>query len=156
MSEEKIGALTYDLHSTLSMIEDAKASGVLTFAGAGNARIVFESGEIIAASSTLHYPIGQALVAAGMVSQSLLDTVLAVQRRKKQKARLGAILVSLGVVNAETMRDALRRQWVDVLRDCLESGGGTFDFMQDNISDGDLGARFSVDELVKEAQGEAS
>ena len=146
-------ARTWDLRNTLCMIEEANATGVLTFSEAGdNSRIVFDCGEVVAASSSRHFQIGQELVASGQVSQSLLDTVLSVQRRKKQRARLGDILVSLGVVAADGVREVLKRHWRAVLRHCLETGGGTFDFRQENISDGDVAARFSVGELLEEAR----
>ena len=156
-SAHKSGALTCDLRSTLRMIEEAKATGVLTFSGSGeDSRIVFDCGEVVAASSSRHSRIGQELVASGLISQSMLDTVLAVQRRKKQKAPLGEILVSLGIVAADGVREVLKRQCVAVLRDCLETGGGTFDFTQESISDGDVAARFSVGELLGEAQEDGS
>ena len=152
-SAHKNEAPTCDLRSTLRMIEETKATGVMMFSEAGdNSRIVFDCGEVVAASSSRHFQIGQELVASGQVSQSLLDTVLSVQRRKKQRARLGDILVSLGVVAADGVREVLKRHWRAVLRHCLETGGGTFDFRQENISDGDVAARFSVGELLEEAQ----
>ena len=156
-SKKENPALTCDLRSTLRMIEEANATGVMTFSGTEeDSRIVFDCGEIVAATSSGHFRIGQALVAAGQISQSMLDTVLAVQRRKKQRARLGEILVSLGVITADDVREVLRRQWVAVLRHCLEIGGGTFDFRQENISDGDVAARFSVAELLAEAERDPS
>ncbi len=152
-SAHKNEAPTCDLRSTLRMIEETKATGVMTFSEAGdNSRIVFDCGEIVAASSSRHFQIGQELVASGQVSQSLLDTVLSVQRRKKQKARLGEILVSLGVVAADGVREVLKRHWSAVLRHCLEAGGGTFDFMQESVSDGEVAARFSVGDLLEETQ----
>ncbi len=152
-SAQPNGALTCDLRSTLRMIEEAEATGVLTFSGTEeDSRIVFDCGKVVAASSSRHFQIGQGLVASGQVSQSMLDTVLAVQRRKKRNAPLGEILVSLGVVMADGVCEVLKRQLVAVLRHCLEAGGGTFDFMQESISDGDVAARFSVGELLEEAQ----
>ncbi len=50
------------------------------------------------------------------------------------------------------VREVLKHQWVAVLRHCLAIGGGTFDFRQENISDGDVAARFSVGELLEETQ----
>ena len=156
-SAHKDEAPTCDLRNTLRMIVETKATGILTFSDAGdNSRIVFDRGEVVAASSSRHFQIGQGLVASGQVSQSLLDTALSVQRRKKQKAPLGEILVSLGVVAADDVRKVLKLHWRAVLRHCLETGGGTFDFTKESISDGDVAARFSVGELLEEAQDDQS
>ena len=154
---QKAGPLVYDLCSTLHMIEDARACGVLTFSGDGEThRLMFERGNVSAASSSRLAQFGKELVASGQVSQALLDTVLGLQRRKKNEARLGEILVSLGVVTANGVREVLRRQCVAVLRYCLECEGGAFDFGTETAPEGDVDVRFSVSELLEEAQEAAS
>ena len=88
------------------------------------------------------------LVGQGQVSQALLDSVLGLQRRKKQDAPLGELLVSLGVVSADKVRAILKQQCVAVLRHCLAAESGTFNFAPNIIDDGDVAARFDVDELL--------
>ena len=156
-SAQTAGPLVYDLCSTLHMIEDARACGRLTFTGGGEThRLMFERGNVTAASSSRLAQFGKELVASGQVSQALLDTVLGLQRRKKNESRLGEILVSLGVVTANGVRDVLRRQCVAVLRYCLECEGGAFDFGTESAPKGDVDVLFNLSELLEEARESAS
>ncbi len=156
-SNTRNGSLIYDLCSTLQMVEDARATGVLMLSGAGETtRIVFDKGQVVAASSTRHARLGQELVAAGQITQGLLDTALGMQRRKKTPTPLGEILVSLGCVTADGVREVLEQQCVLALKQCLEASGGTFDFERGEVTDRDVAVRFSVGALIARAQEEDS
>jgi hypothetical protein len=144
--------LVSDLPGLIRLVAGAGATGVFTCRRHDEeARLLFQAGRIVGASSAEQGQIGRALIAAGTIDEALLERALGLQRRKKTHEPLGQILISLGIVEECDVRSVLRKACIGVLRQCIGWEGGTLAFQHGRVFEGNVALGFSVEELLAAA-----
>lgn len=108
------------LPAALEMMSQAKYSGVLTITSADRvAWMAMRKGRILYATSATTAKLGDSLVAKGVLSQEVLESVLRLQRRKRVHHLMATILVELGLLSTEAasfeIGSQVRRVFHDVL-----------------------------------------
>jgi hypothetical protein len=94
-------------------------------------RIIFvlRRGRLIAAQSIpSDRRLGEWLIEDGTISQEELQVALDFQKEHAQDQPLGMVLVDIGVVGGDAIRDAVRAQIADCLVRLFITPGGTFAF----------------------------
>jgi len=85
-----------------------------SIAQGGDGRIQDLERIIVELKATMHEPLGELLVKAGLIGPQVVDQALETQRRAKKDTngsrRLGEVLVEMGEVTPEQVSTALRRQ----------------------------------------------
>ncbi|HEY6547610.1 MAG TPA: DUF4388 domain-containing protein [Vicinamibacteria bacterium] len=119
-----------DVAELLRALARSDASGKLTLTKRdGQAVLAFRSGHIIyAASSSMRESFGHILVLRGLISESDLLAALRRQHQTAPPRRLGQVLIDMGKVDAKALREVMRQQTEDVLRELLKWKTGFFQF----------------------------
>lgn len=103
----------------------------------GSGLIVLRNGRIIyAASSSVREAFGNILVCGGLVSESTLSEALERQQWSGKDRRLGTVLIEMGAVREEDVRDVVRYQVAAVLAEVDRWGDGFFRFDVVDIPEG--------------------
>jgi len=94
----------------------------------GIGMVVFKDGQVVqAASDSIRDSLGNILVSQGIVSESVLEKALTLQKRESDKP-LGMILVELGAIPSQTLENVVRRQIEEIVYDLLGWEEGFFNF----------------------------
>ena len=94
----------------------------------GIGMVVFKDGQVVqAASDSIRDSLGNILVSQGIVSESVLEKALTLQKRESDKP-LGMILVELGAIPSQTLESVVRRQIEEIVYDLLGWEEGFFNF----------------------------
>jgi hypothetical protein len=113
--------------SVLQLINLAQTTGELVLhVSPTTARIYFDKGSVTYAEITnRRVKLGEYLVQQGLISRETLDQALAA---KKDKTRLGTVLVAMGAVDTLTLRRALEEQVKEVVYEVVRWRSGSFRF----------------------------
>lgn len=110
-------------------------SGTLTVKCASDEAIVgFERGRIVNAWNPRTRRVGELLVGAGLIDEGTLVSALATQNAERPRRTIGQILVRMGTVTAEEIRDVMAREIERVVGEMLVWKTGTFDFAIDDLT----------------------
>lgn len=126
------------LGEILQIISLSRKSGTLTLrSGEREAVIVFHSGQVVRASSSL-FPqsLGELLIKHAVIDPVVLRKALALQQSEGFLERLGAILVKHFNVTRQVIEDVVRAQVERVVLSLFEWSEGSFDFQIQNLADG--------------------
>lgn len=113
---------------------------------------VLRRGRLIAAQSIpADRRLGERLIEDGTISQEELQIALDFQEEHAQDQPLGTILVDIGVVGRDTIRDVVRAQIADCLIRLLIAPGGTFAFLEKAIDPSGIDVDIVVEREVLDA-----
>ena len=117
---------------------------------AGSGEIFFRDGQVYFARSSLsREPLGQKLVRAGLLTEGQLNKALDVHAQTGE--RVGDVLVSSGLVDAEQIESAVRQQIEDAAFDLLRWDLGEFTWEADATMAVEVPIAVSVENLIVEA-----
>ena len=117
---------------------------------AGTGRVLFRSGEIYYAESSLsREPLGQKLIRAGALTEGQLRRAL--DEHAANGKRVGQILVEKGDVTQSQLEAAVRSQIEDAVFDLLSWETGEFTWEPDYEIDVEMPIFVSVENLIMEA-----
>ncbi len=140
----------FRLADVLSLLGSLKKTGALrVWSPVGEGCIWLRDGQVWMAAAPGHVlPLGERLVAAGLVSRSALKGALAKQARTGR--RVGEILVEEGQVSAEALGRVLLEQVLESVFALLPWEGGEFEFEPGKEPDWALDRGLGVEVLVFE------
>src|SRR5262245_23354827 len=120
----------FGLPDIVQLIGLQRKTGTLHLKSGGETvKVIFESGNIVAAESSIARPsdrIGNALVMQGSITQDQLEQALAVQKQTMQ--RIGHVLLSEGMVSEDTLRKAVEAQLYQVVFRLFRWREGDYNF----------------------------
>jgi hypothetical protein len=117
----------FGIPDLLEFLRSGQRTGTLICSStAGIGAIQMRKGRITGAASPRAKELKAYLVAMGVASAGLLDQ--ATETEKDGKTLIGDILVKSGAVTAANVREALRTQIRDAIKDLMEWGEGKFAF----------------------------
>jgi len=133
-----VSNLRTELAASLKTLGRTQSSGTLTLSrpDGRTATIAFVAGSILHASSDSTPRLGDSLVDAGYVSAADLESVLRLQRRKKQRQPLGTILHELGILPREIAQSEIDAQIARVVLDVFTWPRAEFRFEEVEWLDG--------------------
>ena len=128
----------FSLPNIFQLVKMSAKSGALTIRRADEwGKIFFRNGLINYAFSVPQtLPLGERLVKSGSISSKQLKAALAEQKKGGEGARIGAILLRQGVIDRETLEDAVREQIQDTAFNFFSWGDGEFEFSADEVAAG--------------------
>lgn len=132
-------AATVDLVDLLSLIHQSGHAGTLRLAiGERVSKLHFFRGQIYlpTGGSSGAYKIGALLVRAGKLSGRDLLRALALQKKERNRERLGDLLVRLGLVSRDDLDGVIRGQFEDQICDLLFEPGAEYEFRKDVLPAG--------------------
>lgn len=114
----------------LQLISLQKKTGILTFTSSdGFITLIFEQGLIIGVDSfpkKLEMRVGNVLVKQDFISEEMLQRALTIQKRTNQK--IGEILIGMGLMGEDTIKDSLKTQAVEVVLSLFKWKKGEYNF----------------------------
>lgn len=130
----------------LQFIHLGRKSGMLSLrqAEGGWIELGFIEGKLVSAAADGAGPLGELLVALGVLSREALEEALAAQARATPRPALGSLLIADGTVAAESIYGAVRQQMAAVVRRALTWKVATFSFQADDVR--------PIDDLAVHAQ----
>ncbi len=147
----------FGLPDIVQLIGLQRKTGTLHLKTEGESvNVVFESGNIVAADSSMSRPsdrIGNALVMQGAITQEQLDKTLLLQKQTMQ--RLGHVLISEKIVSEDALRKAVEAQLFQVVFRLFRWRQGDYAFETQNTVDYErtgavsLGADFVLMEGIR-------
>ncbi len=147
----------FGLPDIVQLIGLQRKTGTLHLKTEGESvNVIFESGNIVAADSSMSRPsdrIGNALVMQGALTQEQLDKALALQKQTMQ--RLGHVLISEKLVSEDSLRKAVEAQLFQVVFRLFRWRAGDYAFETQNTVDYErtgavsLGADFVLMEGIR-------
>jgi len=125
------------LPDLLQILAEGGRTGKLTLSHRdGFGVVLFRNGRVIyAASNHPREAFGSILVSRNLVSPEALHEALEIQNRSAVERRLGAILVELGELSDESLREVMRSQVGEVIRDLISWRDAYFKFQNVSIPD---------------------
>ncbi len=144
-----------DVEGIILGLASQEASGCLTISrGNGDEGLVwFRDGQVYAVSVPGRRPLlGVRLVSAGAISPDQLSTALELQRSEMNSARLGEVLVHLGLVNRRVIENFALEQQRDMLADLLAWPVVSQWFRNGARTRTDLAPFLDVAELIEQAR----
>ena len=141
----------------LQLLQLAQATGRLEFERAGErAELFIERGRpVYARTSGGSVKAGQILVHRGVVTQEVLDRVLAEQKSRPGE-RVGALLVQSGAVTPEQVQQAVHEALRRIVYGLLLWRDGTFRFTPgDQVGGEDVKLDLDLDRLILEGLRQA-
>jgi hypothetical protein len=144
----------FSLPNIFQLVKMSAKTGALTIRREDEwGKIFFRNGLIYYAFSvpTL-LPLGERLVKAGAITGDQLKDALAEQKKKGAKGgRLGAILLGKGLLERETLEQAVREQIEDATFNFFSWVDGEFEFGADEeITDEDIVVELNVENVIME------
>jgi CheY-like chemotaxis protein len=126
------------LGEILQIVSLSRKSGVLSLQGKGReARIIFQNGQVIrASSSTFHQNLGEVLVQKGVIDLPTLKRALSIQADEGFTQLLGAIIVDRFGVSADAIEKVVREQTENVVYSLFAWAEGTFEFELQESAEG--------------------
>jgi len=127
------------LGEILQIVSLSRRSGVLSLASRGReARIIFQNGQVIRASSTsFQQNLGEVLIQKGVIDLTILKRALSIQADEGYAQLLGFIMVERFGVSAESIEDVVREQIEKVVYSLFAWAEGTFEFELQEMAQGD-------------------
>ena len=114
----------------LQLISMQKKTGILTFnSSEGFITIIFEDGYIVGVDAfpkKLEMRVGHVLVKQEIISEEMLQRALSIQKRTGQK--VGEILSAMGLIDDETIPEALRTQAIQIVLSLFTWKKGEYNF----------------------------
>ena len=144
-----------DVEGIILGLAAQEASGCLTISrGDGDEGLVwFRDGQVYAVSVPGRRPLlGVRLVSAGAISADQLNAALELQRSEMHSARLGEVLVHLGLVNRRVIENFALEQQRDMLADLLAWPIASHWFRNGARTRTDLAPFLDVEELIEHAR----
>lgn len=115
------------LPTILQILSSDSKTGILQFSqGQKRRAICLKDGRIIAGSGQPGLQLGQILFKKGLISPEKLQQALEVS--KKSGKRVGEMLVNLGYINQDTLRELIHYQIREVVFDLLDWAEGYFQY----------------------------
>jgi hypothetical protein len=130
------------LPDLLQILSTGRRTGKLTLSNRDGFGVVLvrEGRVIYAASNRTREAFGSILASRGLVSEETLCRALAAQNESPEERRLGSILLEMGAVSERDLRESMRYQVAEVLRDFLSWHEAYFKFQPGTIPDhGEIG-----------------
>ena len=120
------------LGELLQVLSLFRKSGKLTIShGDTTGVFLLNSGKMYHAANGFSAPsVGEYLLSRKLISRETLDAALATQRLAPERKKLGAILVEMGAVSAETLDQVLRDQLQKIAKEFMKWDSGFFSFKQ--------------------------
>ena len=142
------------LPSVLRELYVGRKTGVLRFTqGSARRTIHFVKGSIVnAASEVPAEHLGEVLVRLGRLTRADFDRAGEAVRRERK--RLGAVLIELGVFNADQLGDALAVQAHEILLRIFEASGEEsyeFEPAESEVAQGEFTLKLSTGEIILDA-----
>jgi len=127
------------LGEILQIVSLSRRSGVLSLASRGReARIIFQTGQVIRASSTtFQQNLGEVLIQKGVIDLTILKRALSIQADEGYAQLLGCIMVDRFGVSADAIETVVREQIESVVYSLFAWAEGTFEFELQEIAQGD-------------------
>jgi CheY-like chemotaxis protein len=127
------------LGEILQIVSLSRRSGVLSLQSRGReARIIFQTGQVIRASSTsFQQNLGEVLIQKGVIDLTILKRALSLQADEGYGKLLGGIMVESFGVSAEAIEAVVREQIENVVYSLFAWAEGTFEFELQEIAPGD-------------------
>jgi CheY-like chemotaxis protein len=127
------------LGEILQIVSLSRRSGVLSLQSRGReARIIFQSGQVIRASSTsFQQNLGEVLIQKGVIDLTILKRALSIQADEGYGQLLGSIMIERFQVSAESIEAVVREQIENVVYSLFAWAEGTFEFELQDIAEGD-------------------
>jgi len=114
----------------LQLISLQRKTGILTFTSSeGFITMIFQNGSIVGVDSfpkKLEMRVGNVLVKQDFISEEMLQRALSIQKRTNQK--VGEILLGMGLIGKETIRDSLKTQAIEVVLSLFKWKKGEYNF----------------------------
>jgi hypothetical protein len=114
----------------LQLISLQKKTGILTFTSTdGFITLIFQNGFIVGVDSfpkKLEMRVGSVLVKQDYISEEMLQRALTIQKRTNQK--IGEILLGMGLIGKDTIKDSLRTQAVEIVLSLFKWKKGEYNF----------------------------
>ena len=127
------------LGEILQIVSLSRRSGVLSLASRGReARIIFQNGQVIRASSTsFQQNLGEVLIQKGVIDLTILKRALSIQADEGYGQLLGGIMVERFGVSADEIEAVVREQIENVVYSLFAWAEGTFEFELQEVAEGD-------------------
>jgi len=127
------------LGEILQIVSLSRRSGVLSLASRGReARIIFQTGQVIRASSTtFQQNLGEVLIQKGVIDLTILKRALSIQADEGYSQLLGSIMIDRFEVSADAIEAVVREQIENVVYSLFAWAEGTFEFELQDIAMGD-------------------
>ncbi len=140
-----------DLPTVLQMLSSRGKTGILHVSrGHTKSVICFKEGNIIAASDTNGLRLGQILFKHGMISHKRLNYAL--KLAKKTQKMLGEVLLFMGYVNQETLREVVQQQVQEAVLELFFWREGHFEYRDCQMDFDERGAKqINTMEIIMEA-----
>ena len=134
------------LSDIFQILSIGKKTGTFVVKGArGTALIVFRNGSIVRAESDdLEETVGETLVKAGMIKESVLRMADEVKKNLPLQSSLASVLFELGAVSRDTLDQVTRKRIEHVIYRLLLWEGGDFRFELDDL---DIGGKTNLGDL---------
>ena len=143
----------FSLPNIFQLVKMSAKSGALTIRRDGEwGRIFFRNGMIFYAfSSPQLLPLGERLVKAGAISGAELKKALAAQKKSREGARIGSILLEQGSIDRATLEQAVREQIQDTAFNFFSWADGEFEFgAEESPLEEDILVEMSVENVIME------
>jgi len=119
----------------MQLIRVGGHSGSLTINnGEEEAIIGFERGRIVSAWNARTLRVGELLVAAGVLDQTLLAAALAAQNGDRPRRPIGHYLVKMNATTPEVIRDVMAKEIERVVAEICTWKSGSFEFAVDDLT----------------------
>jgi hypothetical protein len=117
------------VRTVLRLLAQGGSSGVLRLRAPRNrGRLILSEGRVLQASLDTVAPLGESLVAKGVLEKQQVDGALSVQKRGRSKRPLGQVLLDLRMVEAGDIGHVLEEQIREVVGELLSWREGSYAF----------------------------
>lgn len=126
------------LGEIMQIVSLSRKSGVLSLKSRiGEARIIFQNGQVTRASSTaFQQNMGEVLIRKGVIDRSTLNRALSTQADEGYRQLLGTIMVERFGVSADAIEAVVREQIEKVIYSLFVWTRGTFEFEIQEVTEG--------------------
>jgi len=126
----------------------ARAEGVLTVSSAfGEACFFLSRGELVGATSSRGHRVGRSLL-----DEPTLELVLALQRRKKRRERIGRIVADLRLATESEVREALRDHCAGIFAEAASWNEGSVRFEPEPVPGPSLRIDLTIEQMEAHAR----
>lgn len=101
---------------------------------AGRGSIGFYRGQMVSAAMPSSMRLGEYLMTRGLVDPAIVELALHQQRTEQPRQSLGQILLALGAITPETLKDAIASRIVETMAELVTWTEGTFEFALDDLA----------------------
>ncbi len=143
----------FSLPNIIQLVNMSAKSGSLTIRRQGEwGKIFFRNGMICYAFSVpQHLPLGERLIKVGAITAEQLERALASQKEAGEDSRIGGILLEAGLIDRETLDQAIREQIQDAAFNFFSWPDGEFEFGADeNVCGEDVLVEMNVETVIME------